>query len=289
MSKNMRYRFLRFPGGKPKAVTFSYDDGVKQDIRLADLMTKHGLKCTFNLNSEALKRGSGLSKDEVENKLLACGHEIAVHGYFHRGEGSVRPIEGIRDVLDMRLELEQKYNRIIRGMAYPDSGITFFANGANYETIKNYLKELDIAYARTLGGDNNLFQLPQDFYAWMPTAHHKNPKVLEYVDAFLALDIVSDGVYASARSSRLFYLWGHSYEFDRDDNWELIETICEKFSGKDDIWCATNMEIYEYITAYNALIYSADGNMVYNPTLTEVWFDVDGTLYVVKPGETISI
>ena len=25
----MRYQFLRFPGGKPKAVTFSYDDGSR--------------------------------------------------------------------------------------------------------------------------------------------------------------------------------------------------------------------------------------------------------------------
>lgn len=25
------YRFMRFPGGKPKAVTFSYDDATKFD------------------------------------------------------------------------------------------------------------------------------------------------------------------------------------------------------------------------------------------------------------------
>ena len=31
----MRYRFLRFPEGKFKAVTFSYDDGLHADIRLA--------------------------------------------------------------------------------------------------------------------------------------------------------------------------------------------------------------------------------------------------------------
>lgn len=59
---------------------------------------------------------------------------------------------------------------IVRGMAYPDSGITYFTNNATYDGVKNYLKELDIVYARTLGGDNNFFALPQDWHAWMPTA-----------------------------------------------------------------------------------------------------------------------
>ena len=35
-----------------KAVTFSYDDGVTQDIRLIEMLNRYNLKCTFNLNSE---------------------------------------------------------------------------------------------------------------------------------------------------------------------------------------------------------------------------------------------
>lgn len=37
-----------------KAVTFSYDDGVTQDIRLVEILNRYGLKATFNLNSELL-------------------------------------------------------------------------------------------------------------------------------------------------------------------------------------------------------------------------------------------
>ena len=40
--------------GKLKAITFSYDDAVTQDIRMIELMDKYGLKGTFNLNSEYL-------------------------------------------------------------------------------------------------------------------------------------------------------------------------------------------------------------------------------------------
>ena len=40
--------------GKNKAITFSYDDGILQDIRLIELLNKYNLKSTFNLNSAQL-------------------------------------------------------------------------------------------------------------------------------------------------------------------------------------------------------------------------------------------
>ena len=283
----MRSVFMRYPGGKAKAVTFSYDDGVPQDQRLAALFDKYGLKATFNFICE----GDGqfnFTKAQIKELFLSKGHEIAVHGAFHRANGNTRPIEGIRDVLDCRLELEAKCDQIVRGMAYPDTGITQMGNFISYPQIKNYLTELDIAYARTLGGDNNAFLLPQDFHAWMPTAHHDNPKIMAYIDEFLNLDI-STRTYHARRIPRLFYIWGHSYEFDRNDNWAHMEAICQKFAGNEELWFATNIEIYDYVQAYKSLRYSADGHMVYNPTLLTIWLDADGELYHIQPGETIRI
>ncbi len=283
-----RYRFLRFPGGKLKAFTMSYDDGCPEDVRFSETISRYGLKCTFNINGDGLRDGSGVDTETVKRCFLDKGHEIAVHGYWHRAEGTLRPIEGIRDVLECRMEMEKKYGRIIRGMAYPDCGITRFDNGADYATIKNYLTELDIVYARTLGGDNDLFRLPTDWHAWMPTAHHINPKLKGYMKSFLEIGHEVKP-YGASRNARLFYLWGHSYEFERNKNWDLLDTICETMAGHDDIWYATNGEIYDYVTAYNSLVYSADGTMVYNPTLMTVWFEVDGVLYTVKSGETITL
>lgn len=50
----MKYRFLRFPEGRAKAVTFSYDDGCRDDIRFARTIDRYGIKCTFNINSRLL-------------------------------------------------------------------------------------------------------------------------------------------------------------------------------------------------------------------------------------------
>ena len=279
----MRAVFMRYPEGKPKAVTFSYDDGVDQDVRLAEIFDKYGMKGTFNFTGNVR-----FTKEEINEHFLSKGHEIAVHGANHRANGITRPIEGIQEVLNCRLELEELCDRIIRGMAYPDSGITHFGNFGNYAQVKQYLTELDIAYARTLAGDNNKFLLPDDFHTWLPSAHHTNPELTNYIDEFLSIDM-STKTYYPRRHPRLLYIWGHSYEFDRDDNWYLIENCCEKLSKSDEIWFATNIDLYEYVTAYKSLIYSADGHKVYNPSLLTIWIDVDGNLFTIKPGETIEI
>ncbi len=280
----MRYAFLRYPDGKNKALTFSYDDGVPQDERLVKLFDKYGMKCTFNHCCDE-HRDFIFTKEQINELFLSKGHEIAIHCAHHRANGNLRPIEGIREVLDCRLELEEKCGRIIRGMAYPDSGITYMGSLGQYEEVKNYLTELDIAYARTLGSDNDSFLLPDDFHAWTPSAHQYNPKIMEYIDSFL------NRSYSSSRSGpRLLYIWGHSYEFDINNNtWEHIENICKKLAYKDDIWYATNIEIYDYVQAYKRLVYSADGHKVYNPTLIKIWLDIDKKLYSVDSGETLII
>ena len=153
--------------------------------------------------------------------------------------------------------------------------------------MRNYLCELDITYSRTLGGDNNNFNLPDDWYAWMPTVHHNNPKFFDWFDEFLTVDV--DNEYCARRYPRLFYIWVHSYEFDSNNNWERLERICEKISGHSEIWYATNGEIREYVRAYDSLVFSASGTVVYNPTVTTVWFNVDGKNYCIKAGETLSI
>ena len=283
----MRYRFLRFPGGFSKAVTLSYDDGCKDDIRFSETICAHGLKCTFNINSGFIAEKEGdwhLTREQIKKYLIDTGNEIAVHGKYHRASGKQLPIDGIRDVLECRTELENDFGMIIRGMAYPDSGIRCFENGAEYSNIKRYLTDLGIVYSRTLGGDNDSFALPTDWHAWMPTAHHTNPELFRYIDKFLNEPMPTS---VAGQSPKLFYLWGHSFEFENNKNWELLDKICSALSNKPDVWYATNIEIYDYVTAYRSLVFSADSSMVYNPSLLDIWFTEDGKPYIIKSGETL--
>lgn len=47
----MASMFLRFPGGKAKAFTVSYDDGIESDIPLVQMLRDRGMKGTFNISS----------------------------------------------------------------------------------------------------------------------------------------------------------------------------------------------------------------------------------------------
>jgi peptidoglycan/xylan/chitin deacetylase (PgdA/CDA1 family) len=283
----IKYVFLRFPEGKAKAVTLSYDDGCVNDPRLLETINKYGLKCTFNLVGKNVDAGTPLSVEFIKENILACGHEVATHGYYHRAQNKIRPVSGIRDTLDCRIALERAFGIIIRGMAFPDCSVNRFLQPDIYEKVKGYISDLEIAYIRTAGGDNDSFVLPDDWYNWMPTAHHDNPKVMEYIDSFVSLDVSNR--YIASRDPRLFYLWGHAFEFERKNNWDHLEEICQRLGGKDDIWYATNIEIHDYVEAYKQLIYSADETMVYNPTLFDIWLDVDKKLYLIRSGETITI
>ncbi len=287
----MKYRFLSFPEGKQKCVTFSYDDAVVQDVRLAQLFCKYGVKGTFNVNSSLLgqkgRNSDFLTPEAFKQGVIGKGHEVACHGQCHIASGVSDPTTALRDAFLGRSELEEMFDMIIRGMAYPDTGITQFANANDYATVKNILTYSGIVYSRTLGGDNNRFELPVDFHAWMPTAHHNNPKLLEWIDGFNSISYHE--TIEKRNAPRLMYIWGHSYEFDQKNNWERMVEILEKLSGRDDTWYATNIEIYDYVKAYESLHFSADGTRVYNPSACPVWITAGCKIYKIEPAQTLKL
>ena len=144
--------------------------------------------------------------------------------------------------------------------------------------------------------DNDLFDGTLDFLdyvrriggRYMFLTNNSSKSVDKYIEKFVSRDLNTG--YCASRAPWLFYIWGHSFEFDnKEGGWEHAEDFCKKLSGLPDVWYATNIEIYDYIQAYNSLIYRADNSAVYNPTLMTVWFDIDGTLYSVEPGQTLKL
>ncbi len=283
----MKYRYIRFPEGKGKAVTFSYDDGRRYDIRLAEIFNKYGVKGTFNVCGGFIGDPNRLSVEEMKTLFLDKGHEIACHGFEHVAPGMLRPFEGVQEYIDDRKAVEKATGKIIRGLAYPNSGITHLGNGATYENIRRYLTDLGFMYARSLAGDNNRFRLPGDWFNWVPTMHHDNENSLAWAQEFVDADMKKP--YFASRFPRLLYIWGHSFEFENKNNWEHIEDILKIVANREDTWYATNIEIREYVQAYDRLVFTADSKTVYNPTLIDVWFEQENGLFCVRSGETVSL
>ena len=268
---------LRFPGFLTRACTLSYDDGVREDVRLVEIMRKNGVKGTFNLNTVNLLEGSDrcLSlKESIE--LYGDDMEIAIHGYNHL-QLEVFPIHmAMRDIIANREYLENSLGKVVRGMAY--------AFGTYDQNVIDMLRMADIAYARTTETTES-FDLPTEWLELHPTCHHKQPNLFELVDKFLADPVPNN---FKTRKPRLFYLWGHSYEFPRDDNWDVIERFCEIMGKSDTVWKATNIEIYNYMKAFHSLNFSADGAYVENLSSIDVYMCIDKRNILVKAGETVS-
>ncbi len=271
-----------FPEGKAKALTMSYDDGKVEDIRLLEIFNKYGIKGTFNLNyGIMISEQEGQQHPRIPEEQIAKlykGHEIATHTMTHPTIARCPITEAAMEILEDRKGLEKISGTVIRGHAYP--------NGSYNEDIKQLFKQLGIAYARVTetnaGFGFSDFGLPTDPMEWRPTCHHNDPKLMEYAEYFAE--------FKKKQYLKLMYVWGHSYEFAENDNWQVIEEFCRYMGGRDDIWYATNIEIIDYMEAEKQLKFSADYHLVYNPSASSVWLAVDNDIYVeVKGGTTLDL
>ena len=280
---------MRFPRGKSKALTLSYDDGVEQDIHLLELLEQYQVKATFNLNSglyppEGTVYPQGtihrrMPKSRVSELYRSSLAEVAAHAATHPFLDKLPPSQAMREILNDRTALEEQFGCLVRGFAYP--------YGTYNDEVVEMLREAGICYARTVHSHHS-FALPKDWLRLGATCHHDDPKLME-----LARQFVSE---SSDRDPWLFYLWGHSYEFEAHDNWKVIEEFLDCVSGKKDIWYATNIEVYDYVKAYERLIFSVDGEMVQNPTAVPVWiavYSVAGEeackVFCITPGDTVKL
>ncbi len=277
-----RYIFMRFPEGRAKAFTLSYDDGTEQDIRLIELLDRYGLKATFNLNSGKWVPEDTVYEEGNVHRVLPRsiatrlygknGHEVATHAYTHPFLNRLDSGSVCYEIIRDRKELEAQFGAIVKGHAYP--------YGTYNDATVEALRSCGIVYARTVVSTHS-FGIPQDWLRLHPTCHQYDERAIELARSFVSM--------SDLREPKLFYLWGHSYEFDEHGSMEQIETICQTVAGKDDIWYANNMEIYNYVRAYESLVFSADTSRVYNPSALSVYFVMNGKPYMVKPNETITI
>lgn len=260
---------LCYPGGKFKALTMSYDDGRKADERLVSIFNRNGIKGTFHINAGLLGTNDRLTGEEAVE--LYQGHEVSAHTLTHPTIARCPKEMLVHEIMEDRKQLEQLVGYTVRGMSYP--------NGSYNRAIIDMLPHLGIEYSRVVPTSGS-FGLPEDWLEWKGTCHH-NQNLMKHAETFAGL--------FKKQYLYLMYVWGHSYEFDNDNNWELIEGFCEYIGGRDDIWYATNIEIVDYIKAYGNLKFSAGMDLVYNPNAASIWLSVDETIVEVKGGSRIKL
>lgn len=219
-----------------KALTFSFDDGVNDDIRLVELLNRYSLKSTFNLNSGMLsnRRNHWVFKDvkPVRNLYyseapnLYEGHEIASHTVNHLEPCEISPITFYNELFLDKTYLQALYKTEIKGMAFPYGRY----NDKNIEIVK----EIGLTYARTTKSTYS-FDFPNELPLLHPTCRFNDSRLFELADDFIKLNPSANSV---------FYVWGHSFEFLTEEDWKRFEEFCKIVSFRDDIFYCVNSELF---------------------------------------------
>ena len=225
--------YMKLKDGKSKVLTLSYDDGVVQDIRLIGILNQYGIKATFNINTGLYvpeetqrERYYGRMKlSEAKEIYTDSGHEVAVHALTHPFLERLKSAQVLTEILEDRKNIESQYGTLARGMAYP--------YGTYNDRTVEILAEENVRYSRTCIQTEG-FEVPVDLLRLPTTCRHANSNLLTLAREFVEL---------KPDKPQLFYLWGHSYEFDEFRNWELIEEFCKIVSGHDDTYYGTNSEV----------------------------------------------
>ena len=132
---------MRYPGGRAKALTYSYDDGVDQDIRLIEILNKYNMKGTFNINSGMIApEGTTYPDDQIFGRRMSesvCkeiykGHEVAVHALNHPYLESIPVSDCVYEVYQDRVNLEK------------------LTGGGAYKSRKTLLQKVGTAVVRIL-------------------------------------------------------------------------------------------------------------------------------------------
>ena len=256
-----------FPGGKKRVLSFSYDDGSPQDVRLIELLNRYGMKGAFNLNGY---RYVDYTEEQLQElRDLYRGHEVACHGYLHGWPERMPGASLVQELVECRRMLEKIFDTHVVGYAFP--------NGSVCEDAVTALKLCGMAYG--INGRPNNFKLPDNFYLWPTTCHHRDAmehtkKFLKWIDSYWY--------------GPLFIICGHSHDFRKEEQWEEMEQILQMLAFNDQIWYATPIEIHDYIVAQRSLRISIDEKRLTNPTNMDVWVEKDRSQIICIPaGQTV--
>jgi peptidoglycan/xylan/chitin deacetylase (PgdA/CDA1 family) len=200
-----------------------WDDGVTDDIRLADILRRHHATASFNLNLALHPKErptEGWKHKDKEVRRLARpeltrvydGFLVANHTATHPHLTRIPPAQARQEIIDGRRELEQLFGYSVEGFAYP--------YGDHNEAVHEMVREAGHLYARVCENTPSVFPQanPMDFKS---SCHFLDPDFWARFDAARA-------------SGGVFYFWGHSYEIMTEDDWRDFDEKIERLGTQGE-------------------------------------------------------
>ena len=232
-----------FPGGARMAAVLSWDDGVQQDKRAAELIHSRGWCASFffNRNSPMLDRWK-----ELED----LGMEVGSHSWSHPFYPLQSPSRCHDESVLMRRFLESKVGHPVISFAYP------FNYGAAYDSRGDYVLRAQqeagyLSGRSTMNGPLGLDELG-------------DPLVMKTDAHFLVgrKRIEAAWKRAAATPRGVFYIWGHTYEIVSDADWAEFDNFLQSYGRDPATWYAAqgDLMVWKLLRDTTKLQTSGDAN-----------------------------
>jgi peptidoglycan/xylan/chitin deacetylase (PgdA/CDA1 family) len=227
--------------------TTSWDDGHPLDMRVAELLHKHGIRGTFYVPGRVAPGGCCNPEGfEVlatpELRRLGAAFELGAHTLDHKSLTTLPAAEARRQIEAGKHWLEDQLGRRVAGFCYP--------NGHHNAAVREMVRAAGFSYGRTT--EDLRDRMSADPFQMPVTVHCHPRRRVDLARMFLGerrrrlgdwswlgrlpvfLSAVAEDDF-EARCRRLidracanggvFHIWGHSWEIDRLGAWPLLDNV----------------------------------------------------------------
>ena len=251
-------------------VTTSWDDGDILDKRLADLLQHYGIKGTFYITKDY--RPERLSDEDIRE--IAEFHEIGGHSLTHPDLRTVSPEKRREEVEGSKKWLEEILDHEVKMFCYPSG---YFSRQVAQAAQSAGFRGARTTELGALALPDNPFNLKTTIQVYPFPFRKLNKKQLYFgrliepyqqrAAGLLKLGIsrfsmhswlsVAKAAFSAAlqttakagQESKVFHLWGHSWEIEKYGMWKDLEKFLKYISNHEKCIYLTNCELLGGFTA----------------------------------------
>lgn len=230
-------------------VTTSWDDGHKLDLKLAKLLAIYNIPATFYVspNDKEFIASELLTKKDI--KLLSNDFEIGSHTMTHQMLTNISEKVTIGEMIVSKKYLEDLVNKKISSFSYPygkyNNKIMDMARYAGY-TYARTVRQISTKYSEdALQSNTTILAAPLTLKGWLEDIKYSLFGEVKIFPRLLKRDweIVAKKLFDYVLTyGGVFHLWGHSWEVEKNNEWDKLERVLEYISNKQEIKYLTNGE-----------------------------------------------
>jgi peptidoglycan/xylan/chitin deacetylase (PgdA/CDA1 family) len=226
-------------------VTTSWDDGHVLDIRLARLLKKYNLKGTFYISPKEREIARIDRLSDLQIRALSADMEIGAHTMTHPILTKVGDDIAKKEIGDSKSYLEKISGKTIVSFCYPA--------GCYNKKHKTMLKKAGFKLGRTVKRfgtdiDGDFFAIPTTIQAYRHWSDilpiFRNAGMGGFIRQYLNWDELAISIFDKMlENGGIFHLWGHSWEIDKNNDWQRLERVLKHISDNTKVKYLTNGEL----------------------------------------------